>query len=695
VHNAEYGIRKANTVYRVAIDTGGTFTDVVAIDDETGTRFTTKTPSTPSDPAAGFMDGVRKIAAVGGFDPREIGAVVHGTTTATNAVLEGRFDRLGLIVTRGFRHVLEIARQSVPDGYGNSYFWVKPPRIVSLERVAEVGGRMDHHGAEIDPLDDADVEAAAKLFERRGVDCISVCLLHSYANAEHERRIGERLRELLPDAFVSLSSEVLPEYREYERAMTTIVDVMVKPYTRDYLMRAERDLTEQAGGVPFLIMQSNGGVVSARLAAEKPVTTLLSGPAAGVLAASFIGERAGYRNLLILDAGGTSTDVSLVEDLQPQYTTEGMIDRFPVKTPMVDVVPVGAGGGSIAWIGPHGTLKVGPQSAGADPGPICYGRGGTEPTVTDANLVLGRIPERLLGGELALAADAARAGIERIAEPLGLSLEEAAAGIIEVAVWNQTHGIRRVSVERGRDPSDYCLVAFGGSGGMVATEVADLLGIATVLVPQDPGTASAFGLQVSDIKRDYVVTLVRNASQVEPGELERAWVELERRGADELAAEGVAEDDILLTRSVDARYEGEAHEVPVPVAAGELDAPALDGLREGFHGVHEQTFGYAYRDQHDVEIVNLRVQAVGRVHRPRLPEESVDTTQTDPAPSETRPVWFDSGFRDCAIYEREALPPGTSFDGPAVVQEFGSTVVVRPEWHVEVDAHRNLVLKRR
>jgi N-methylhydantoinase A len=679
-------------VYRVAIDTGGTFTDIVAIEDGSGATVATKTPSTPGDPSAGFMAGVRKVAALGGFGLGDISTVVHGTTTATNAVLQGRFGRLGLVVTRGFRHVLEIARQSVPDGYGNSYFWVKPERIVSLERVVEVGGRLDHHGTELAALDDGDVAKAAATFRRWGVDCIGVCLLHSYANAEHERRVGEQLRALLPEAFVSLSCEVLPEYREYERAMTTIIDALVKPYTRDYLVEAERRLEGGAGHTPFLIMQSNGGVVTARRAAERPVTTLLSGPAAGVLAAVHIGERAGYRNILTFDAGGTSTDVSLVEDLRPQFTTESRIGRFPVKTPMVDIVAVGAGGGSIAWIGPQEMLKVGPRSAGADPGPICYGRGGTEPTVTDANLVLGRIPAHLLGGEVTLDVDAARAGVAGVAEPLALSVEEAAAGIIEIAVWNQTHGIRQVSVERGRDPSDYCLLAFGGSGGMVAAEVAELLGIGTVLVPERPGNASAFGLQVSDVKRDYVRTLVRSESQADPAEIEAVWAELERRGQDDLRAEGVADSDVALQRGVDARYVGEGHEVQVLVDRGPVDVEGLRALCERFHEVHDRTFGYAYRGEQEVEIVNLRVEAVGRVNRP--PVVAGDVEAREAATPSVRSVWFKGDFVGCPIHAREALAPGTSFTGPAVVEEFGSTTVVRPGWRASVDPHRNLVLER-
>jgi N-methylhydantoinase A len=681
-------------LYRVAIDTGGTFTDIVAIEEDSGTTVATKTPSTPQDPSAGFMDGVRKVATAGGFALDDISTVVHGTTTATNAVLQGSFGRLGLVVTRGFRHVLEIARQSVPDGYGNSYFWVKPERIVSLERVVEVGGRLDHHGAEVAALEESDLDAAAATFRRRGVDCIGVCLLHSYANPDHERRAGDRLRAAMPGAFISLSCDVLPEYREYERAMTTIIDAMVKPYTRDYLVEAERQLEAGAGRTPFLIMQSNGGVVTARRAAQRPVSTLLSGPAAGVLAAIFIGERAGYRNLLTFDAGGTSTDVSLVEDLRPAFTTESKIDRFPVKTPMVDIVTVGAGGGSIAWVGPQGMLKVGPRSAGAHPGPICYGRGGTEPTVTDANLVLGRIPDHLLGGEVALDIEAARVGIAHLADSLGLSVNEVAAGIIEIAVWNQTHGIRRVSVERGRDPSDYCLLAFGGSGGMVAAEVAELLGIGTVLVPERPGNASAFGLQVSDVKRDYVRTLVRSESQADPAEIEAAWVELERQGRNDLHSEGVADADVELQRSADARYVGEGHEVQVLLDGAQLDADGLSALYTRFHEVHDRTFGYAYGGEQEVEIVNLRVEAVGRVSRPALAAAEADGAPRDAASQSLRSVWFDGDFVECPIHARDALETGARLAGPAVVEEFGSTTVVRPRWRAFVDRHRNLVMER-
>jgi N-methylhydantoinase A len=678
--------------HRVAIDTGGTFTDIVAINEETGELSVTKTPSTPSDPSLALVEGVRKVADAGGFNVEDVSAVAHGTTTATNAVLQKEFHRLGLIVTRGFRHILEIARQSVPDGYGNSYFWVKPERIVPPERVREVGGRLNFRGEELDPLVESDVATAVEGFRRNGVDCIAICLMHSYANAAHEERIAELVAELMPEAFVSRSSEVLPEYREYERAMTTILDVFVKPYTRDYVLRAEQavhDTIKKA--VPFLIMQSNGGVISAAEVATKPITTILSGPAAGVLAASFVGERAGFPDMLTLDAGGTSTDVCLIEQLEPHFTTESKVDGHPVKTPMVDIVTVAAGGGSIAWMGQQGSLKVGPQSAGADPGPICYGKGGTAPTVTDANLVLGRVPSRLIGGEIQLDIDGARTAFEKLGAELGLTAHEAAAGVLEIASWNQTHGIRQVSVERGRDPRAFALFAFGGSGPLLAAQVAGLLDMETVIIPPNPGNTSAFGLLVSDIKRDFVRTFVRSEAQLDASELEAAWSELEREGRAVLTREGVAEDKMILKRIVDARYFGEAHEVQVPIPDAKIDAAALPGLIDRFHDVHDRVYGYAYRGEQPIELVNLRVQAVGVVHRPTLAPNAGGSA--DPKPTGTRSVYFDGEQVETPVYGRDQLGAGANFEGPAIVEEFGSTTVVFAGWRARVDDFGNLILE--
>ncbi|HEU5370496.1 MAG TPA: hydantoinase/oxoprolinase family protein, partial [Ktedonobacterales bacterium] len=526
--------------YRLGIDTGGTFTDIVAIDERSGTMATTKTPSTPSDPSRGLLDGVRKVLLQMGAAPEQVASVAHGTTVATNALLEERFTSLGLLVTRGFRHILEIARQSVPSGYGNSYFWVKPDRIVPLERVREATERLNWRGEVLTPLDEQDVREAARWFKAQGIIAVGVCFLHAYANPAHEQRARELFAEVYPDAFLSLSSDVLPEYREYERAMTTLVDAFVKPQVRDYINAAEGHLAEALEGatsinVPFLIMKSNGGVVAAREVESQPITTVLSGPAAGALGASFIASATGFPDAITLDAGGTSTDVCLVNSGQPRLTTEGKIGRFPVKTPMIDIITVGTGGGSIAWIGPDGGLRVGPRSAGADPGPICYGKGGNEATLTDANLVLGRIPPHLLGGEVPLDAEAARRGLEPLAAKLGLDVLRLAAGMLELANWNQANAIRQITVKQGRDPRNYALVPFGGSGPLQTGRLLDLLGMRTAIVPPIPGVTSAFGLLVVDLRNDYVITRVQDASYFDPASTQEHYQRLEARAIDALA----------------------------------------------------------------------------------------------------------------------------------------------------------------
>ena len=529
---------------RIAIDTGGTFTDVVAIDEATGDITSTKTPSTPEDPSIGLIEGVKKIVAAAGASLADVQMLLHGSTVATNAVLEHKFDGLGLIVTTGFRHLIEIARQSVPDGYGNSFFWVKPRRLVPLHLVREVPGRMRFDGTELEPLDEAAVVSAVAELVEDGVSCIAVCLLHSYANDDHEKRIGELIAGRFPNVFVSLSSVVLPEYREYERAMTTLVDVLVKPYCRTYLQRAADNVRSTSGDIPFLIMQSNGGIVKHSTASERPVTMLLSGPAAGVLGSVHTAQLAGYRDILTIDVGGTSTDVSIVENHEPRYTSNSMVESYPVKTPMLDIVTVGSGGGSIVWTDSYGQLKVGPQSAGANPGPICYGKGGTQPTVTDAAVVLGRLPAALVGGEIALDAVAAKRAFISLGKEFGMDPNELAAGALEIAAANQVFGIRQVTTVRGREPGDYAMVAFGGAGGLFATEVADFLGIKTAISPPEPGNLCAFGLHVSDVTRDYIRTLVRRQSAADFTEIATAWHQLERLGRTDIEAEGIAKDAV-------------------------------------------------------------------------------------------------------------------------------------------------------
>ena len=610
---------------RIGIDTGGTFTDVVAFDEDSGELVTTKTPSTPSNPADGFMAGIDKVLGLLGLpegDGDAISAVSHGTTVATNQLLEGKVDALGYITTEGYEAMLEIARQSVPDGYGNSYFWVKPPRIVPRDLVKGVGGRLDFTGAEVRPFDEEGARAVARWFKAQGITTLGVCFLHAYANPEHEERMRAVLAEEHPDAVVSLSSKVLREYREYERAMTTLVDAAVKPRLSAYVTNIKSRLAAYAGDrrVPFYVMKSNGGVLSADEVVHQPITTVLSGPAAGALGAALIAQVAGFDRVLTSDGGGTSTDVSVVIDGQPTLTTEGSVGAYPSKIPMIDVVTVGAGGGSIAWLSPEGTLKVGPQSAGADPGPLCYAKGGAEVTITDAHVVLGRIPPHLLGGEIPLDVDAARAGVEALAGKLGLSPEACATGVLEISAWNQANALRQVTVKRGLDVRDFTLTTFGGSGSLLLCRLMDILGIPTVLVPPNPGNVSAFGLLTVDVKNDYVQTHVSLAERLDAGVVSAAYDALTRQAADALAVEGFAPAQHVFQRTADLRYFGQAFEVRVPVPEGDLDDAALAAAADAFHAEHRVLYGYDFSGDasQQVEWVNLRVSGIGPITRPEI-----------------------------------------------------------------------------
>jgi N-methylhydantoinase A len=686
---------------RIGIDTGGTFTDVVAFDEDSGGIATTKTPSTPADPAKGFMDGVAKVLAeLGGVGGEDLTAVCHGTTVATNQLLEGKVERLGFVTTEGFEFLLEIARQSVPDGYGNSYFWVKPPRIVPADLVRTVGGRLDHRGAELRPFDEPGARTVARWFRGRGVAAVGVCLLHAYANPEHEERMRAILAEEHPDAVVSISSEVLREYREYERAMTTLVDAAVKPRVGRYLATIKRRLDGFVAGrpVPFYVMKSNGGVLSADEVVHQPISTVLSGPAAGALGAALVARTAGFDRVLTLDGGGTSTDVSVVLDGEPTLTTEGSVGAYPSKIPMIDVVTVGAGGGSIAWLSREVTLKVGPRSAGADPGPLCYGKGGTEPTVTDAHAVLGRIPGHLLGGEVPLDVEAAARGLRALGARLGLGLEATAAGVLEISAWNQANALRQVTVKRGLDVRDFVLAAFGGSGPLLCCRLLDVLGLRAAVVPRDPGNLSAFGLLTVDVKNDYVQTAVSRHARLDLDAVARTFEALEARAAKALDAEGFAREAHRHVRTADLRYFGQAFEVRVAVADGEVDRAMVDGCVDAFHDEHERLYGYCFRDrpEQQVEWVNLRVTGVGPIRRPSLRVLEPGDGDSGRARTGSRPVCFDAaaGHLDTPIYRRDGLRPGDVLGGPAVIEEYGSTLPLHPGFRAEVDRLGNLLVAR-
>jgi N-methylhydantoinase A len=680
---------------RIGIDTGGTFTDVVAVDEQTGATTTTKTPSTPADPAEGFLTGIRKVLGLMDLPGETITAVSHGTTVATNQLLEGKLDRIGFVTTEGYESVLEIARQSVPDGYGNSYFWVKPPRIVPADLVRTVRGRLDPHGQEVRPFDEDDARAAARFFRDAGISTIGVCFLHSYADDAHERRMLDVLRQEHPDAVVSISSEVLREYREYERSVTTLVDAAVKPRVGAYVTNIRRRLDEIAPDVPFYVMKSNGGVLSAGEVVHQPITTMLSGPAAGALGAALIAGTAGFDRVLTCDGGGTSTDVTVVIDGEPTLTTEGSVGEYPSKIPMIDVVTVGAGGGSIAWLSPEGTLKVGPRSAGADPGPMCYPSGGDQPTVTDAHVVLGRIPPHLLGGEIPLSVAAARDGLTALGEALDLDLERTATGILEISAWNQANALRQVTVARGLDVRDFTLTTFGGSGSLLACRLMDILGLPRTLVPPNPGNVSAFGLLTVDVRNDYVQTVVSKHADLDFMALASVFAALEDRARAALDAEGFGRGEQRMQRTADLRYVGQAFEVRVPVADGDLDTAAAEAVAQAFHAAHRQLYGYDFAGdpRQAVEWVNLRVSGIGPIRRPDLVELPPSDGGTDRAVTGSRRVFFDD-WVDTPTYDRTKLAPGDVVAGPAVIEEFGSTVPVHPGFAAEVDRFGNLLLTK-
>src|SRR6267154_1289225 len=678
---------------RVGIDTGGTFTDIVSVDVVSGATEVTKVASTPANPAIGLLRGVNKILAASGATTESVAGLAHGTTVATNALLQGEINSLGLIVNAGFRHILEIARQSVPEGYGNSYFWVKPDRIVPLQFVREVTGRLDFRGHELRPLDEATVREAARYFRAQGIRAIGICLLHSYANDAHERRAAEIVTEEYPEATLSLSCVVLPEYREYERAVTTLVDAFVKPHMERYLKRVHQELGAGLQDKPFLVMQSSGGVASADQVVRKPITTALSGPAAGAIGSAVIAKIAGFDNVVSLDAGGTSTDLCLIEGGEPHLTNSGLVGPFPVRIPMIDIETIGTGGGSIAWISREGALRVGPKSAGAEPGPMCYPNGGNEPTITDANLVLGRIPPALIGGGIRLNAERARAGIAELAArlPGNMSAEQLAEGIIEIANWNQANAIRQMTIQRGIDPRGFALLAFGGAGPAQSAAVMDLLGMKACIVPPNPGNLSAFGLLAVDWRTDHIVTKVMHEETIDLGAVAAIYARLERDAVDTLSRDGIERSRMRLVREADVRYAGPSMALRIPAPGGDVDKAFLSGLIGAFNAAHLKTFGYNYAGRQKIELVNLCVSGFGVIERPQMPKLAERAGK--PVPKSSRAVYFGTRFVDTPVYDRTLLPSGGRVDGPAVVEEFGSTTVVFPGQYVEVDPHGILVIR--
>ncbi len=680
----------------LAIDVGGTFTDVTLADAATGKTWITKTPSTPYDLSVGFMTGIQKILASGDWEPHEIMRVFHGTTTATNAILEGKTAPMGLLTTQGFKYVLEIGRHDIPRE-GNLYGWVKPTRPVTPDRIFEVSERLDVGGQVLTPLDEDGCRQAVRRLKQLGLPSIAVVFLHAYVNPLHEQQAAKIIAQEYPEAAVSLSSEVLPQFREFERSMATALNAAVMPHVSRYLNLLRGQLDERQIRAPLLIMKSNGGVTSAETAARQAIHTALSGPAAGVIGAVSVAHSAKFANIISIDVGGTSADICLVRDRQPEITKDAKIGPFPLKIPMIDINTIGAGGGSIAAVVAPSRLEVGPRSAGAEPGPVCYGRGGEEPTVTDANLLLGRLPSSLLGGEIPLDREAARQAIQqRIARPLGLGLDEAAAGILEIVNNNMARAIRTVSIGRGHDPRQFVLVAFGGAGPLHACRLAELLDIPAIVIPPTPGVLSTYGLLSTDLKNDYVQTCYQEGPQYDLGRMTSVYAELEAQALEWLRSEQVPRDAQRLMRAADLRYAHQSFELTCALPDGELTPALMQRLVEAFHREHRRLYTYDLPSA-PVELVNLRVAALGLL--PKLNPQGVSASATDlnAVLAEVRPVYFDQlgGFADTPCYLRQGLSPGMTFAGPAIVDQDDATTVIYPNFHARVDAVGNLILERR
>jgi N-methylhydantoinase A len=677
----------AETRTRVAVDIGGTFTDFVIFNTATGDSIVGKVASTPQDPSKAIVDGLNRLnVEMGGVD-----FFVHGTTVGLNAVVEGKGARVALVTTKGFRDILEIGLMNKPDMY--NIFYEKPRPLVARRHRFEVDERVDGFGKVQRAVDEAEVARLAATIRAEGLESIAVCTLNSFANAENEARIAELLGEHLPDAFISVSHEIANEWREFERTSTTVLNAYVLPVFHDYLENLRAELAELGLVTEAHIMQSNGGVMTAAAASRRPIRTLLSGPVGGAVGGGVIGRPTGTDgefsavNIVTADMGGTSFDATLIIGGEVETASQTEVAGRPLLTPSVHVSAIGAGGGSIARVEGATSLRVGPESAGADPGPACYAQGGEEPTVTDANLVLGRLdPESVLGGTIKLDVDAAHAAIaKRVAEPLGLDVYHAAEGILRVINSKMALAIRELTVAQGLDPRGFVLVAFGGAGPMHAAEISLEIGIPKIIFPPVPGMFSAWGMLAADLRHDVVATAVAKARDLDKGTVEAKFANLEEEGRKALVAQNVTAEGIRFIRSLDVRYFGQEHTLEVEVP-GDLDP---GDLKELFDNAHWRKYGHTSAED-PAEVVNFRLAAIGEVSKPGLSPHAVE--EAEPAPAGEREVYFNGSFVSSKVYLRTEITPGASFSGPAVIDEEGATLVVPPGFNLVCDAYSNLVL---
>ena len=676
-------------MYRIGFDVGGTFTDFTLADPARARLRHVKVPSTPDDPARAIRAGLTRLLAEHEAEPGDVVFLGHGTTVATNMIIERRGARSGLITTRGFRDVLEIGRQTRPHLY--DYGQRKPPPLVPRRRRLELDERVAADGEILRPLDEAEAMAAIECLLEQGIEALAIVLLHSYRRPEHEARIAALAKTRAPDLYVSFSAEVTPEFREFERTSTTVLNAYIGPRMSRYLARFAEAMGELGIRAAPYTLHSNGGLMSIATASGHPVRTCLSGPAAGVVGAARIAGEAGFRDLVTFDVGGTSTDVSLVHDGAPLVTSEREIAGYPARNPMIDVHVIGAGGGSIARIDEAGGLKVGPESAGAVPGPVAYGQGGEAVTLTDANLVLGRLgPGGLVGGQMALDLEAATAAVRRgIADPLGLAPERAAQGVIRVALANMARAVRAVSSERGHDLAGFSLVAYGGAGPLHAAEIARELRLARVLVPREPGTLCARGILVSDIALDFVRTEIAPADAAAWPRVMARLARMRDQGEAWLDSEAVPAPRREHEMALDARYLGQNHEVRV---AWSPETGDLAAFLAHFHETHRRVHGHALEGR-TVEIVNCRSRAIGRIER--AGDERPPAGEATPGLESRRRVYIDeaTGWRETPVHARDGLAVGVRLSGPAIVEEMSATTLVLPGQSARIDGHGNILIE--
>lgn len=681
---------------RVGVDIGGTFTDLVA-QDEKGQLRVAKVMTTPEDHAEGIMTAIDKA----GIDLRQTELFLHGSTIAINTVVERKGVKTALLTTQGFRDVYEIGRSNRPEPY--NLFFERPKPLVPRSLCREITERITARGEVHTPFEPEAAAAVIKELRQAGVESIAVCLLHSYANPEHEVALGDIIGSVQPKAYVSLSHQILREYREYERTSTTVVNSYVGPVVARYLASLQSRLREKGLEGEVLVMQSGGGVMSLTAAMQAPVRTMESGPVAGVMGAASVARSLGYRNAIAFDMGGTTAKASMIKNgaarIAGNYYIGGYSTGHPVMLPVVDIIEVGSGGGSIAWLDGAGGLKVGPVSAGAAPGPACYGQGGSEPTVTDANLLLGLLGEKsFLGGEMPLNRAAAESAVQnRIAEPLGLKLTQAATGIIRIANAHMALALRAVSVERGEDPRDFALVAFGGAGPLHACTLARELGLPVVIIPRMPGQFSAWGMLVCPLRRDYVQTLLREFETADPGEVSSAVGALVREGLDTLARERRCDNSPPIVEcALDLRYRGQEHSITVPLGGQQFTAEDRPAVSDSFHELHMSLYGHAAADE-PLEIVGVRVTVQVAVADGDLEEIAGRSAKSSggATPHFRRKAYMGErhGFADTPVYLRSELAPGSSLDGPAIIEEAASTTVALPQDRVTVAPTGELIIQ--